>query len=369
MARNHPFGSHFAIGLQPSPALTGHDRKLLQTLQPAGVILFRDNFAHGAPYASWLQTLRTLLADVRDCIDREQLLIAIDHEGGRVIRTPPPVTHYGYARQWAEQAGAVGRAMAVELRSLGMNVTFAPVVDVHSNPQNPVIGPRAFGTTPEQVTRAALAFSRAVEAEGVLTCPKHFPGHGDTAVDSHQGLPVVDHSLDVLRTRELLPFRATIEAGARMIMTSHILFPQIDPNVPATMSHRIITELLRAELGFKGVVVTDDVGMGAVRDMLDEPAAAENMINAGTDLIDICAYGTDTARALTIAENIGKGLKAGRIRQRTLDESAARISALLQDLPQHEVQSLPEEVFARHAQIAPLHDAAVPGTATWQKSK
>ena len=367
--RRDNLGIHFAVGLQPSPTLTDHDRALLEELRPAGVILFRDSFAHGRPYEEWLGTLRQLLADVRACIGREKLLIAIDHEGGRVIRTPAPVTHFAYAREWVDKAGAVGRAMAVELRSLGMNVTFAPVVDVDSNPANPVIGARSFANNAEAVSKAALEFISAVEAEGVLSCPKHFPGHGDTAVDSHHGLPEVGFSLEELRKRELLPFKATIDAGVRMIMTSHILFPKIDPGVPATMSHRIITEVLRNELGFDGVVVTDDIGMGAVRDMFDRPDAAENMMNAGTDLIDICAYGTDTARALEIADFIAAGRDAGRIAEETLAQSAARIEALLEELPQHDVELLPEDVFEKHSGIAPLHDTSVQGAGTWQKPK
>lgn len=369
MKTAHPFGNHFAIGLQPAPTLGDHDRHLLERLRPAGVILFKDNFAHGAPYESWLDTLRKLLDDVRACVGRERLLIAIDHEGGRVIRTPAPITHFAYARQWTESAGAVGRAMGTELRSIGMNVTFAPVVDIHSNPDNPVIGPRAFATTPAAVSNAALEFIAAVEAEGVASCPKHFPGHGDTATDSHHGLPVIAHELATLRARELVPFKATIEAGVRLIMTSHILFPKIDPAIPATMSKRIITEILRGEMGFEGVVVTDDIGMGAVRAMFDKPEAAEKMMNAGTDLIDICAYGTDTARAVQIADDIAAGVKEGRIDARVLAASAERIEELLNSLPQHDVEMLTPAVFEKHAALAPLHDSATAGAGTWEKPK
>ena len=360
------YGHHFAVGLQRSATLTDHDRRLLETLRPAGVILFRDNFAHGESYESWLAILRTMLDDVRACIGRDHILLAIDHEGGRVVRTPAPVTHYAYAREWADRAEVVGRAMAIELRSLGMNVIFAPTVDIHSNPDNPVIGPRAFATDAQSVITAALDFIRAVESEGVLSCPKHFPGHGDTAVDSHHGLPVVDYDLDDLRTRELLPFKATIDAGVRLVMTSHILFPKIDPAVPATMSRRIISDVLRNELGFAGVVVTDDIGMGAVRDMFDQPETVERMMNAGTDIIDICAYGTDTMRALRIAQFIEAGVTAGRIDPDVLAASEARIAKLLEQLPQYEVQALPGDVFERHASLAPLHDPAVQGAGTWQ---
>lgn len=363
----NPYGIHFAIGLQPSPTLTEHDRALLETLQPAGVILFKDSFEQGTTYESWLPKLRMLLDDVRSCIGRERIMIAIDHEGGRVIRAPAPITHYAYARFWADRAADVGSAMGTELRSIGMNVAFAPVVDIHSNPDNPVIGPRAFGTTAEDVSDAALAFLAALEAEGIAGCPKHFPGHGDTSVDSHYGLPEVKYDLAALSKRELLPFKATIDAGARMVMTSHIVFPLIDPGVPATMSKRIITDVLRGDLGFDGTVVTDDIGMGAVRDMFDHPAAAENMMNAGTDLIDICAYGTDTARAIQIANFISDGVNAGRIDKKTLERSAERIEKLLADLPQHDVTALGQDIFDRHAGLAPQHDPATGGAATWNK--
>lgn len=362
----HPYGHHFAIGLQPSPILTPHDRHLLETLNPAGIILFRDNFAHGTPYASWLAALRTLLDDARSCIGRERIMIAIDHEGGRVIRTPPPITHYAYAREWAPHAANVGRAMAIELRSIGMNVVFAPSVDIHSNPDNPVIGARALATDADAVIEAARAFIRAAEAEGMMTCPKHFPGHGETAVDSHHGLPVVEYDLDALRNRELRTFKATIDDGARLVMTSHILFPNIDDGIPATMSRRIVRDVLRDELGFEGVVVTDDIGMGAVRDLFSQPETVERMMNATTDLIDICAYGTDTMRALEIADFIAAGVKAGRIYSKTLDASGARMNALLANLPQYEVTELPSEVFDRHAPLAPLHDPNSAGAATWK---
>jgi beta-N-acetylhexosaminidase len=364
----HRFGHHFVIGLQPSPTLTDHDRRIFERLRPAGIILFKDNFAHGLPYEKWLDTLRTLLDDVRSCIGRERLLVAIDHEGGRVHRAPAPITNFAYAREWAGQAADVGRAMAIELRSLGMNVTFAPTVDVDSNPANPVIGPRSFGREPDQVSSAALEFIEAVEAEGVATCPKHFPGHGDTTVDSHRGLPVVEHDLETLRARELAPFRVTIKAGVKLIMTSHILFPKIDPDVPATMSRRIINDVLRRELKFHGVVITDDIGMGAVRDMFDRPETVEQMMNAGTDLIDLCAYGTDTARAMQIADFILEGEKSGNISADALDQSARRIEALLEKLPHHEVTELSEDVFATHASLGPLHQAGAKGTGTWQRT-
>src|SRR5579872_829697 len=201
-------GKHFIIGLQKSPILTEHDEQLLSALQPAGIILFRENFKRGEPYKTWLPSLRDLLLRVRECVDRPTLLISVDHECGSVFRPPPPITNFGPAAIWASRSAEVGRAMGLELRSLGINLNYAPVVDVHTNSSNPVIGQRAFGETPEIVSESARNFLLAIEREGVIGCPKHFPGHGDTDLDSHYGLPIVRRSLDELRKRELLTFGA-----------------------------------------------------------------------------------------------------------------------------------------------------------------
>ncbi len=176
-------GDHFLVGLRPTPVLHDVDRALLNDLRPAGVILFKSNFRHDLPYDAWLEIHARLIEDIRAATGRRRMFIAIDHEGGRVCRTPLPITRYAYAAQWADRAEAVGRAMGRELASLGLNLNFAPVLDIHTNPKNPVIGPRAFATTPEGVSAAALAFMRAMQAEKVVACGKHFPGHGDTSVD------------------------------------------------------------------------------------------------------------------------------------------------------------------------------------------
>lgn len=238
-------GDHFIVGLRPSVALHERDRALLADLRPAGVILFKSNFLHDKAYEPWLHAHAQLIDDVRRVIGRPRLFIGIDHEGGRVCRTPAPITRFSYAAHWAEQSAAVGRAMGIELASLGVNLNFAPVLDIHSNPVNPVIGKRAFGTTEEQVRRAALPFVSAMQSEGVIACGKHFPGHGDTAQDSHHELPVLNLDLAALRRRELKPFAAAIEAGIHMIMTSHIMLPQVDPISPVTLSRRFNHDLLR----------------------------------------------------------------------------------------------------------------------------
>lgn len=345
-------GRHFIIGLQPVPEITDHDRRLLAALKPAGVILFKKNFHHDQPYPEWLEAHRRLIDEVRSVIGRERLLVAIDHEGGRVTRTPPPITRFAAARHQAPTARAVGHAMAAELASLGINLSFAPVMDVDSNPANPVIGDRAFGRTFEDAARAGLELMAGLEEGGLIACPKHFPGHGDTRTDSHVGLPVLDLDLDALRKRELVPFQRAIAAGARLLMTAHILFPAIDADNPATFSPRIIQDLLRSEMGYGGVVVTDDLGMHAVSPLLERPDCAPRLIAAGCDLIMLCSHFADTGKALRLAHD----LAAADIPDAVLAASAARIDKLLAQAASHPVQALDDATFARHRKAGPLFE-------------
>ena len=344
-------GKHFLIGLQKSIILTDHDKRLLTALQPAGIILFKNNFKHGVPYEDWLASLRELIESCRACLDRDSLLISIDHEGGAVFRPPPPITNFGPAAKWGQRSGEVGAAMGVELRSLGINLNYAPVVDIHTNPANPVIGTRAFGTTPEIVIESARNFLLAQELEGVIGCPKHFPGHGDTSVDSHYGLPVVHRGLDELRQRELLPFAAMIQAGAKIVMSAHILYPAIDPLLPATLSKPWLDGVLRDELGFEGVITTDDVGMGAVSALFDRPGAAVGALEAGCDLIMISAHWTETNRVLGFAQDLLASLRNGKLSPEVFEASQNRIDRLLESARVHPVEALPESVFAAHRSL------------------
>jgi beta-N-acetylhexosaminidase len=345
-------GQHFLIGLQKSVKLTDHDVRLLTTLRPAGIILFRDNFKHGAPYAEWLSCLRDLIESARDCVQGKPLLISIDHECGAVFRPPPPITNFGPAAKWAKKSAEVGTAVGVELRSLGINLNYAPVVDIHTNPGNPVIGSRAFGTTYELVIESARNFLFSMEREGVIGCPKHFPGHGDTKVDSHYGLPIVPSTLEELRRRELLPFAAIVQAGAKMIMSAHIFFPSIDPLCPATMSRLFLTDILRGELGFLGVITTDDIGMGAVSALFEKPGAAANTIQAGCDLIMMSAHWADTNRCIGLAQDLLDCLNSGTANHTLFQASQNRIDNLLSEAPVHSVGALPDATFEAHSAIS-----------------
>jgi beta-N-acetylhexosaminidase len=214
--------------------------------------------------------------------------------------------------------------MGAELRALGFDVDFAPVLDVHTNPNNPVIGDRAFGRDPELVARRALAFARGLDSAGILSCGKHFPGHGDTEVDSHLALPRLPHDLDRLRRVELAPFARAARAGLPMIMTAHVVFEAIDPGVPATLSRRVLGDLLRGELGYRGLVVSDDLDMNAIAGHTGVGDAAVRAVAAGCDALLLCRRRDhqDAAHAALVraAERDGAfrarvALAAGAVRQ------------------------------------------------------
>jgi beta-N-acetylhexosaminidase len=351
-------GTHFLIGLKPSPVLDDHDCALLADLRPAGVILFKSNFRHDLPYEAWLESHARLISGIRAATGRAHLFIAIDHEGGRVCRTPPPITRFSYAARWAGQSANVGRAMGRELAYLGINLNFAPVLDIHTNPDNPVIGERAFGQTPEAVIAAALPFIKAMQSEKVFACGKHFPGHGDTSIDSHLGLPSQMLGLDALRARELKPFASAINAGLSMIMTSHILYPSIDPDSPVTLSRRFLTGILREELGFAGVAVSDDIGMGAMKDVFDSEDAAVRLIESGCDMLMVCAHFTDSGRARGFAQAIIAAIEEGRLDPDILARSRTRVENLLKRAETNEVTLVPESTFRVHASAGTLFESA-----------
>jgi beta-N-acetylhexosaminidase len=246
------------------------------------VILFRPNVQSPAQLADLVTTLRTAApADL-------PLVVAVDQEGGLVQRVRAPATEWPPMMSVAAAGDpgtsrAVGQALGEELRLFGIGWDFAPVLDVHTNPENPVIGNRAFGTTAAEVEAHALAFWEGLRAAGVRGCGKHFPGHGDTELDSHHDLPLVRHDLARLRAVELAPFAAAIAAGAEALMTAHVVYPALDPDRPATLSPRIATGLLRDELGFTGLLVSDDLGMRAVADRWPIEEIVRQGVLAGID--------------------------------------------------------------------------------------
>lgn len=248
-----------------------------------GVVLFARNVARP-------ESLRALVDELHAAAPADApLTIAIDQEGGRVQRLRSPWTEWPSMRQLGQRGSvedtrAVARALGRELADLRIDLDFAPVVDVDTNPENPVIGDRSFARTPEQVARHAVAFIEGLQQQGVAACAKHFPGHGDTYEDSHVQLPRVECDLERLRSVELPPFAAAAASGVASVMTAHVLLPRLSPRLPATLSREIL-ELLRGEIGFEGLVFGDDLEMAAIADRWPPRASVRAALEAGVDAL------------------------------------------------------------------------------------
>jgi beta-N-acetylhexosaminidase len=219
--------------------------------------------------------------------------ISVDQEGGRVVRLPDPVLRLPAMRVLGTIADPAMTRRAADLigqqlAAIGFNLNFAPVLDVDTNPKNPIIGDRSFAPDPDVVARMGRAFIEGLQAEGVMACAKHFPGHGDTSKDSHVDLPTLSHDKQRLDAIELPPFRTASLRGVAAMMTAHILYPELDPGVPATLSHRICTGILRSEIGFSGVLFSDDLEMRALSDQLEIEQTAVGAVRAGCDALLIC---------------------------------------------------------------------------------
>jgi len=264
-------------------------------------------------------------------------IIAVDEEGGDVTRlfaatgAPFPGNAVLGRLDDLDVTRSTAAAIGWSLRQAGCTVTFPPCVDINSQSDNPVIGVRSFGSDAEQVARQGSAWVAGLQSTGVAASAKHFPGHGDTTQDSHVSLPVVNRSLDELRRRELLPFVAAIEAGCRLIMTSHILLPEVDPNHPATMSRIVLHDLLREELGFSGVVVSDALDMAGALGSLGMAGAAVAGLRAGCDLLCLGTDITDDQLA-EIEQAVSSAVAEGTLASTRVSEAAGRVRRLAEDL-------------------------------------
>jgi beta-N-acetylhexosaminidase len=300
------------------------DRELeaLIDLGISGAILFKRNIESPA------QTL-ALNRELKKRANRN-FLCAVDQEGGRVARLRgapftalPPMREL--ARGGIAAAEMAGTVLAREVRAVGFDWDFAPVLDVDTNPANPVIGDRSFSREPATVSELGIALARAMEAEGVASCGKHFPGHGDTLQDSHKDLPRLPHGLPRLREVELPPFKAYARANLASIMTAHVVFEALDPEVPATMSRKVLHGLLREELGFGGVVVSDDMEMKAVADNFDLPKACVQALAAGVDLFLVCHH---AAVQRACIEGVAAAVESGALPRARFDDARERVRML-----------------------------------------
>ncbi|MGV9700876.1 glycoside hydrolase family 3 protein [Streptomyces sp. NPDC003483] len=276
--------------------------------------------------------LAALTAQLR--AERDDVLVAIDEEGGDVTRlevrtgSSYPGNHALGAVDDVELTREVASALGRRLAACGVNLNWAPSADVNSNPGNPVIGVRSFGADTGLVARHTAAYVTGLQSAGVAACTKHFPGHGDTAVDSHHALPRIDADLPVLQARELAPFRAAIAAGTRAVMSAHILVPALDPDRPATLSRRILTGLLREELGYEGLIVTDGMEMQAIAATYGIERGSVLAIAAGADAICVGGGLADDETVRRLRDALVSAVRTGELAEERLVDAAARVRAL-----------------------------------------
>ncbi|MFF2096358.1 glycoside hydrolase family 3 protein [Streptomyces sp. NPDC058202] len=291
----------------------------------ASVGLFGRNIASPDQLAALTAQLRA---------ERDDVLVAIDEEGGDVTRLEVrtgssfPGNHALGAVDDVALTEAVALELGRRLAACGVNLNWAPSADVNSNPSNPVIGVRSFGADTDLVARHTAAYVTGLQAAGVAACTKHFPGHGDTAVDSHHALPRIDADLSVLQARELAPFRAAIAAGSRAVMSAHILVPALDPDRPATLSRRILTGLLREELGYQGLIVTDGMEMQAIAATYGIERGSVLAIAAGADAICVGGGLADDDTVRRLRDALVTAVRAGDLAEERLADAANRVRAL-----------------------------------------
>ncbi|GAA0469672.1 glycoside hydrolase family 3 N-terminal domain-containing protein [Alkalibacillus silvisoli] len=305
--------------------------ELVKDYHLGGVILFAENVQDTE------QTAR-LVRDYQDASEKFGLMMTIDQEGGIVTRLQSGTDFPGNmalgATRSEEISYNVGQAIGREIGSLGINTNFAPVMDVNNNPDNPVIGVRSFGEDPDLVADLGIAYTEGLQSTGVAATAKHFPGHGDTDVDSHLGLPEVPHDRERLEEVELYPFQKGMEAGMDMIMTAHVTFPQIDDTtviskatgeeviLPATLSYKVLTELMRDDMGYEGVITTDAMNMNAITDHFGPVDAAIRAVQAGSDIV-LMPVGLEE-----VADGLLDAIEEGEISEERIEASVERILTL-----------------------------------------
>ncbi len=315
-------------------SLPGLLKKMIEEWSLGGVILFRRNIESK-------EQVKDLIKEVKSC-SKEKMFVSVDHEGGRVFRLPPPFTQIPSAREIATsrllplltKEGLGGRSafdwgvlMGQELREVGFNLNYAPVLDVDSNPDNPIIGDRAFGVDPQTVIENGLALIGGLRSEKIIPCGKHFPGHGDTSKDSHLELPRVDQPLERLEEIELAPFRAAVNKQIEMLMTAHVLYPALDGLLPATLSPKILTNLLRNEMAYEGLIISDDLNMKAISDAYGLGEAARLFLEAGGDIPLICR---GEEAEWEVLEYLEKCLRDKELNMSKVEKSCQRVRGLKQ---------------------------------------
>lgn len=323
--------------------LNEEERKFLRRARPAGVIYFKRNVESPRQLAKLSEALFKELKNP---------LIGIDQEGGRVARLGEPFTafsankslgRYFHKTKKVELARKKAVAMARELKAIGVNLNFTPVVDIDSNPKNPIIGDRAFGETRETVGKLAGVTIKAYRKEKVVSCAKHFPGHGDTYSDSHKVLPVVRATRQTLFKRELYPFAECVKAGVPTMMTAHVVYPALDAENPATLSPKILKDILRKKMKYKGVIISDDLEMNAIAKHQSLAGAAIAALKAGVDLLLVCK---SLDEAKSIYDAILAAYRSGELSEKELAASLTRIAKLKKEYVRRAFRPAATEAYA-----------------------
>lgn len=319
-------GQRFMVGFD-GLAASLEVKELLRDYGVGHIILFARNVDGPEQVAD---LVRELQAAARDAGHEHPLLIGIDQEGGRVARMGPPWTVWPPLRALGrigseDLARRMGDALGAELAACGVRCDFVPDVDVDTNPDNPIINNRAFGDDPDLVGRLGAAMIRGLQGRKVAGSAKHFPGHGDTDLDSHLDLPVVAHSRSRLLDVEVRPFRKAVEAGVATVMMAHVLYPDLDDGLPASLSSTIVQGLLRKDLKYDGVVLTDDLEMKAVADRWRPGQAAVLAMKAGCDVLPVC--NTHDAQVEAMEASV-RAVESGEVHFKDMDDACARIRRL-----------------------------------------
>jgi len=326
LSLEHKVGQMFMVNLFGSQ-MTLAGQEILEIWQPGAVVLMESNIQTPEQITRLTNSYQETITNAGGL----PLLVAVDQEGGIIARlqdgfTVWPVPMLLTAADDTNLAREVGAAMALELRAVGINMNLAPVADLLTNPRNPIIGRRSFGSVPSQVGRTIAGVIEGMQEGSVLATLKHFPGHGDTSEDSHVTLPVVTHDMERLRDVELVPFVTGIEAGSGTVMVAHIWFTELDPveAIPASLSHNVVAGLLREELAYDGIIMTDALDMDSIDTRLSFEEAAVHAVEAGVDLIAIGANAGEGIQARSM-QAVVDAVRVGRISEERIDESVKRI--------------------------------------------
>lgn len=316
-------GQHMIIGLA-GQSLTSDEKKFIVENNIGGIVLMGRNCVEP-------KQIRDLCAEVQSLrhkmADRAPLFIGIDMEGGRVHRLKPPFTQWPPLKKIGDLDAPTAafhftQKLGAELMAIGINLDFAPCIDVYTNPKNTVIGDRAISTDPYQVEKMSSALVRGFIKAGVISCVKHFPGHGNTIVDSHEELPVEESDLKRLHEVELVPFKKALRSRTEMVMTSHILFKNIDPKWPVTFSELFLKKMIREEFKYRGLIITDDLDMKAMLNHYTREQIPVNAFKAGADMLLYC---NDPTSPVIAIEAVTTAIAQGQLNKADLESSKSRI--------------------------------------------